>query len=116
MSNNRIIKLAEDIASNVAKINTYTTSKGLPSPSFDADSSPGLLIHPEISTLRQKTLDATDELHALMLGPVGILTPSVCKIQLGNSKETDLSPSGQAQLLSKHSGNLSLWIGNACST
>ena len=89
MNKSRVIKLAEDIASNVAKIDTYTKSQGLPSPSFEADSPPQLLFHPEISTLRQKTLDATDELHALMLGPVGILTPSVCKLQLGNTKETD---------------------------
>ena len=96
MGSSRIIELAEGIASNVAKINTYTTSQGLPAPSFDADSPLELLFHPEISTLRQKTLDATDELHALMVGPVGILTPSVRKIQHGNTEETDLSSFGQA--------------------
>lgn len=35
---------------------------------------PHLLAHPEIAQLRQQILDATDELHALMLGPVGLLT------------------------------------------
>jgi len=36
-----------------------------------------LLFHPRVAAFRQAILEATDELHALMLGPVGILTPSV---------------------------------------
>ena len=77
MGSSRISELAGIISVNTAKIDAYIAAEGLPYPSFDADSPPGLLLHPEVAALRQQTLDATDELHALILGPVGILTPSV---------------------------------------
>ena len=77
MATSRISELASIIAAKTAEIDTYTASEGLPSPSFDADSPPRLLLHPHVAASRQAILEATDELHALMLGPVGILTPSV---------------------------------------
>lgn len=77
MVTSRISELASIIAANTAEIDLYTASEALPSPSFDADSPPKLLFHPRVAAFRQAILEATDELHALMLGPVGILTPSV---------------------------------------
>ena len=77
MSRSRISELAGIISANTAEIDAYTAAEGLPSPSFDADNPPGLLLHPKVAALRQQMLEATDELHALMVGPVGILTPSV---------------------------------------
>ena len=73
----RISELASIIALKTAEIDAYTSAKNVPSPSFDPDFPPRLLLHPDIAASRQAILDATDELHALMLGPVGILTPSV---------------------------------------
>lgn len=77
MVTSRISELASIIAAKTAEIDLYTASETLPSPSFDADSPPKLLFHPRVAASRQAILEATDELHALMLGPVGILTPSV---------------------------------------
>ena len=77
MAQSRISELASIIAMNTAAIDVYTTSEGLPSPSFNVDGPPKLLFHPRISASRQAILEATDELHALMLGPVGLLTQSV---------------------------------------
>ena len=77
MDRSRIAELAGIISANTAEIDAYIAARGLPSPSFDADSPPELLLCAEVAELRQRILDATDELHALMLGPVGVLTPSV---------------------------------------
>lgn len=77
MTTSRISELASIIAAKATEIDVYTASETLPSPSSDADSPPRLLFHPRVAASRQTILEATDELHALMLGPVGILTPSV---------------------------------------
>lgn len=70
----RIAHLASIIQANTAKIDDSLASRGLPTPSFDPDSPPGLLFEASVAAARQAILEATDELHALMLGPIGILT------------------------------------------
>lgn len=82
MGQSRISELAATITSITAEIEAFLTAEDLPSPSFDSDSPPELLFHPKIATLRQQLLEATDELHTLMLGPVGILTSSVGALSL----------------------------------
>lgn len=77
MAVSRISELASIIAMMTAELDAHCVAEGLPSPSFDPNSPPNLLLHPNIAATRQRILEATDELHALMLGPVGILTPSV---------------------------------------
>ncbi|KAL8722853.1 MAG: hypothetical protein Q9225_000740 [Loekoesia sp. 1 TL-2023] len=77
MGKSRIGELAATIASKTAEIEGTLTAEDLQSPSFDPDSPPELLFHPKIAPLRQQLLEATDELHTLMLGPVGVLTSSV---------------------------------------
>jgi hypothetical protein len=74
MATTRISELTAIIAANTAKVDEYLASQGLPTPSFDADSPPKLVFQGPVATYRQAILDATDELHALMLGPIGILT------------------------------------------
>ena len=74
MAMSRIIELAAIITANTKHIDNYLAKKGLPSPSFDPDSSNGVLLDTELIASRQATLDATDELHALMQGPIEILT------------------------------------------
>ena len=78
MAVSRITELASIIAAKTTEIDNYTIAERLPSPSFDADIPPDLLLTPTIAASRQAILEATDELHALMLGPAGILMPSVC--------------------------------------
>ena len=81
---NRIAVLASIIADNTTKIDSYLVSKDLPTPSFDPDTPASLLFDPSIAAARQAVLEATDELNALMLGPMMILaspTTLVSKIE-----------------------------------
>ncbi|KAI4252736.1 MAG: hypothetical protein LQ352_004114 [Teloschistes flavicans] len=70
MATSRITELAAIIDTNTKQVDHYLASKGLPSPSFDPDSPPGTLLDNHITTSRQAILSATDELHALMQGPM----------------------------------------------
>ena len=74
MAASRMAELALLIATNTANIDTHLASKGLPTPSFDANQPAHLLNDNELAAARRAVLEATDELHALMLGPIGILT------------------------------------------
>lgn len=78
MAASRISELAALIAANAAIVDGHLASEGLPSPSFSPDTPVHLFARSNITEARQAILEATDELHALMLGPTGILTaPSV---------------------------------------
>ena len=79
MTASRISELAAIVAERTAEIDAYVAAENLPSPSFDPEFTPGVLLGPKIAASRQAILDATDELHALMLGPVGILVPNVSR-------------------------------------
>lgn len=73
----RIAELASIITANTAKIDEHLTANGINEISFDENAGE-VLSGPELAAARQAVLEATDELHALMLGPAGILTtPSV---------------------------------------
>ena len=74
MAPQRLGELSSIIAANTAKLEEIVTSEGLSYPSFDAALPSGLLKDEEAIAARQSILEATDELHALMLGPAGILT------------------------------------------
>lgn len=74
----RIRKLASLIEANTLRIDAHLTAEKLPFPSFDASYNGNAWTDEDISESLQVVLEATDELHALMLGPLGILTsPSV---------------------------------------
>ena len=78
MAASRIAELASLIAKSAANIDSHLAAKGHPTPSFDADQPAHLLNDSNLTTSRRNIIEATDELHALMLGPVGLLTsPSV---------------------------------------
>ncbi|KAL8650148.1 MAG: hypothetical protein Q9210_003995 [Variospora velana] len=74
MATSRITELATIIATHTKQIDAHLAAKGLPSPSFDPESPAGALLDSEVIASRQSILDATDELHALMQGPVDIIT------------------------------------------
>ncbi|CAO1605807.1 hypothetical protein XANCAGTX0491_009313 [Xanthoria calcicola] len=69
----RIAELASIITANTAKIDEHFTANGINEISFDENAGE-VLSGPELAAARQAVLEATDELHALMLGPAGILT------------------------------------------
>lgn len=74
MATSRIAELATIIATHTKQIDAHLATKGLPSPSFDPESPAEALLDSEVIASRQSILDATDELHALMQGPVDIIT------------------------------------------
>ena len=81
MAPNRTSELASTIAFNTSKVEEYLAKKGLPDLSFDATTDSQPHQYNEIAAQREAILSATEELHALMLGPKGILlSQPVCAI------------------------------------
>ena len=73
-STSRIKELAASILSNTSAIDDYLISENLGSPSFNIDAPSKLQLPVDLTKLKTQILDATDELHTLLLGPVGFLT------------------------------------------
>ncbi|KAJ8065081.1 hypothetical protein OCU04_005793 [Sclerotinia nivalis] len=73
----RIAVLAAKIQEHTSKVDEYLASNNLPSPSFDVSCPVRLSLPPEIQTSRNAVLEASDELTALMLGPVESLIPPI---------------------------------------
>ena len=69
----RIVGLASSIATGTAAIDKYLSEHGLPSPSFDVDCPIVLDLPRELQQTRDSVLEASKELQALILGPVGIV-------------------------------------------
>jgi hypothetical protein len=67
----RIVELANAISKSVASIQKTLDAEGSPSPSFDEDSSFHLPL--ETSKDRDILLDATAELHDLLLEPLNLI-------------------------------------------
>lgn len=76
-SPSRIAELASIIHRETDKIDAYLASNNLPTPSFDVSCPPKLFLPDEIQASRDAVLEASDELSALMLGPVESLIPPV---------------------------------------
>jgi hypothetical protein len=73
----RIAELASTIQEQTSKVDAYLAANNLPSPSFDVSCPLRLSLPPEIQASRNAVLEASDELTALMLGPVESLIPPV---------------------------------------
>ena len=74
MAKSRIGELAAIITTNTQHLDAHFSEKGLPSPSFDPSSPADLLLDSQVIASRQAILDATEELTALMQGPMDLLT------------------------------------------
>lgn len=70
MTSSRIVELANSIQTNTVKLDQYCSSHGVPSPSFDIDTPLEIHLPDDIEACRVAILEATDELHALTMGPV----------------------------------------------
>ena len=78
MRSTRIADLAAQIQENTAKVDKYLRNKGLPSPSFDEDGPVDFNIEDEdVQNAHETALDASLELHQLLLGPAMCLRPVV---------------------------------------
>ncbi|KAF4633303.1 hypothetical protein G7Y89_g4822 [Cudoniella acicularis] len=73
-SSNIIVELSTLIHENTLKVNEHLTSNGLPTPSFDITQPARLTLPPHIQSLQEAIVDASDELRALMLGPIGYIS------------------------------------------
>ena len=76
MSPTRIVELAQTIANGTQTVDEYFTSHNLATPSFDVDGPPAIIIPPKMSDVaaaHAAVIDATKELHSLMLGPTALL-------------------------------------------
>lgn len=67
----KIVELAAQISSSVAKLQERLTAQGVPSPSWDEDSP--ACFPDEVADLRDAVLDATAELHELLLEPLMVV-------------------------------------------
>ena len=70
MSASRIVELGNSIQLNTLKLDIYYSSKGIPTPSFGIETPLEINLPDEFKACRQAVIEATDELHMLMLGPV----------------------------------------------
>lgn len=74
MPSSRIVELASIISSNTTQVDDYLSTHGLPPLSFEPNDEPQQYTLPDsIQAAQNAILEATDELHAHMLGPTGIL-------------------------------------------
>ncbi|KAL6715395.1 hypothetical protein ACLMJK_006356 [Lecanora helva] len=81
MSSSRISQLAAQILENTGKVDSYLHDQGLPSPSFDEDGPVDFRIQSkEVQKAREIALDASLELHNLLLGPALCLRPVPVKL------------------------------------
>ena len=69
-STTRIAELAALIQSNTTALDKYLKEQNIQSLSFEIDAPESLSLPAKIAESREAVLDATDELHALVLGPV----------------------------------------------
>lgn len=67
----RIVQLSKTISKSIETIESYLSTKGHPFPTFDADGVTGL--PDELSAAQDSVLDATSELHDLLLPPMNLL-------------------------------------------
>ncbi|KAI9729773.1 MAG: hypothetical protein M1818_008387 [Claussenomyces sp. TS43310] len=73
MGPSRIAELASTIQHHTSKVDAYLVEQGLPSPSFDVSTPGRLPLPPHIQASSAAILEATDELNALISGPVGTI-------------------------------------------
>jgi hypothetical protein len=77
-----IIELADIIASNTTKYNEYLVSNGLPPPTHTPSEKETPLDVPEnIASLREQTIEASHELHELLIGPVGVSLTAYARVR-----------------------------------
>ena len=75
MPSSRIVELASIITTKTSQVDDYLSTHGLPGLSFEPTRESQEHTLPEsVQAAQNAVLEATDELHALMLGPMGILT------------------------------------------
>lgn len=91
----RIVELADTIQKSVAELQNVLDSKGLPAPSFDEDASPDPLPS-EAQKAQDAVLDATAELHDILLEPTALVLKT---ISVGSYQWSTLLTNARPKLL-----------------
>ncbi|WQF84527.1 Putative O-methyltransferase domain, S-adenosyl-L-methionine-dependent methyltransferase superfamily [Colletotrichum destructivum] len=78
----RIVELATQISKSVADLQAVLDAKGVPSPSFDENAPPKL--PKEANDAQDAVLDATTELHDLLLEPVTLVLKNSANNSMGS--------------------------------
>ena len=75
MASGNVSKLLVQVQENTEQYLDYFTSQNLPEPSYDEGDrlDPHKPLPSKITALRDAALEATDELHHLLLGPLGLI-------------------------------------------
>lgn len=81
----RIVELSQTIADGTQTVGKYLTARNIATPSFDVHGPISINIPPEfpdVAAAHAAVIDATKELHSLMLGPTALLMNNgVCSHQ-----------------------------------
>jgi hypothetical protein len=80
-SHRRLIQLTSLIHENVAQVDGFIESNGLPEPSFEASCPPILALSPEADIARKRALEALDELRQHLLGPVHAVLDEMMQVR-----------------------------------
>ena len=82
MPSSRIVELASIISMRTKQVDEYLSAQGLPPLSFEPIEDSQQYTFPDsIQAAQKEILEATDELHAHMLGPMGLLNQQlVCLV------------------------------------
>ena len=70
MAINRIVELAQIIQTKTSELDGFYKEQGIPTPSFDVDTPLEINYSADAAASQRAVLEATDELHALTLGPI----------------------------------------------
>lgn len=82
MTITRITELAQRIAAKTAIVNEFFEVHGFPTPSFEIHGPQRIVIPPqvvEVASAHNEVLEATKELHDLMLGPSSMLMETIVR-------------------------------------
>ena len=83
-----LANLANIISASAQRLDTFVEAQGRSQLSFSSGQSIDDLLteDPEVQDARHSLLEATTELHDLVLGPAKLVTPSVCLPTLSNRR------------------------------
>ncbi|KAF2272524.1 sterigmatocystin 8-O-methyltransferase [Westerdykella ornata] len=84
MTTSRIVELARIIEKHTSTIDAALTARGLPTPSFDHSAS--VVLPPDLTPSYDAVLDATQELHDLLLSPMDIIQRKSCYNNMAGMK------------------------------
>lgn len=79
-SPSRIAALAALIQKNTAILDDYMTANGIPTPSFDESYPPVVQLPKDMADVRDAILEATDEMHSLLMDPVTTIYNEIAKV------------------------------------